>query len=91
MWPVIVRELQAEARHSFTYWLRVLGAGVLLMAAAYFVLESGLSINAGGLLFHDWTVVILAEQPLHSAGRSQMINPPIFSSGMPTREKQQPM
>jgi ABC-type transport system involved in multi-copper enzyme maturation permease subunit len=28
--PVIVRELRVEARHSMNYWLRVLGAGVML-------------------------------------------------------------
>ncbi len=28
--PVMVRELRVEARHSMNYWLRVLGAGVML-------------------------------------------------------------
>ncbi len=34
VWPVIVRELRAEARRPFNYWLRLLGAGALLLAAA---------------------------------------------------------
>src|SRR6266540_5612194 len=32
MWPVIVRELRAESRRPFTYWLRVIGACALLVA-----------------------------------------------------------
>ena len=51
MWPVVIRELQAEARHPFTYWMRMLGAGALLLAALFVGLESGLSINEGGALF----------------------------------------
>jgi ABC-type transport system involved in multi-copper enzyme maturation permease subunit len=30
-WPVIHRELCGEARHSWTYWSRVLGAGAVLV------------------------------------------------------------
>jgi ABC-type transport system involved in multi-copper enzyme maturation permease subunit len=30
-WPVIVRELRAEARRPANYWLRVIGAGLLLL------------------------------------------------------------
>ena len=30
VWPVIERELRAESRHAFTYWLRVLGEGALM-------------------------------------------------------------
>ena len=52
MWPVILRELQAEARHSFTYWLRVWGAAALLLVGAFFFLfRHGLSIAQGGPLF----------------------------------------
>ena len=51
MLPVLIRELQVEARHSFTYWLRVLGAGALVLVGAYGVLGHGLSMNKGGPLF----------------------------------------
>ena len=30
MWPVIIRELRAESRRPFTYWLRVIGAAAIL-------------------------------------------------------------
>ncbi len=43
--PVVERELRAEARRPFSYWLRALGAGALILVAgwAYFstVSESG--------------------------------------------------
>jgi ABC-type transport system involved in multi-copper enzyme maturation permease subunit len=38
MWPVIFRELRAESRKSFTYWLRVIGAAAIL-AAIFFTLQ----------------------------------------------------
>src|SRR5205807_802010 len=57
MWPVIVRELQAEARRPFTYWMRVLGAGLLLSAAAYFF--SGPSPRGGGVLFARLHAILL--------------------------------
>jgi len=49
--PVIVRELRAESRSPFTYWLRVLGAGAVVMTAAYFVLTYHFRADDGGLLF----------------------------------------
>src|SRR5439155_2965567 len=51
MWPVTLRELQAEARHSFTYWLRVLGAGAALLAAVWVLVITYVAANEGGLLF----------------------------------------
>src|SRR5260221_726170 len=36
MWPVIIRELQAEARHPFTYWLRILGAAAVMLFGGYY-------------------------------------------------------
>src|SRR5215204_5421934 len=38
MWPVIVRELRAESRRPFTYWLRIIGA-VAIFAAVLFTLQ----------------------------------------------------
>jgi ABC-type transport system involved in multi-copper enzyme maturation permease subunit len=49
--PVIQRELRASARRSFTYYLRTLGAGALLLASLYFGLEQGFESNFGGKLF----------------------------------------
>lgn len=49
--PVIHRELRASARHSFTYYLRTLGAGALLLASLYFGLENGFESSFGGKLF----------------------------------------
>jgi hypothetical protein len=37
--PVIERELRAEARHAFTYWLRALGATVLLIIFAVMMID----------------------------------------------------
>jgi ABC-type transport system involved in multi-copper enzyme maturation permease subunit len=49
--PVINRELRASARHAFTYYLRTLGAGALLLASLFFGLENGFESNFGGKLF----------------------------------------
>jgi ABC-type transport system involved in multi-copper enzyme maturation permease subunit len=49
--PVIERELRASARHSFTYYLRTLGAGALLLASLFFGLENGFESSIGGILF----------------------------------------
>ena len=39
--PVIQRELRAQARLTFTYWLRVLGAGALIAVAVHLRRGSG--------------------------------------------------
>ncbi len=49
--PVIGRELRASARHPFTYYLRTLGAGALLLAAVFFGLENGFESSIGSKLF----------------------------------------
>src|SRR5438445_13028816 len=49
--PVIARELRSSARHSFTYYLRGLGAGALLLASWVFGLQHGFGPTLGGLLF----------------------------------------
>ncbi len=51
VWPVITRELRAQARQPFTYWLRVIGLLAVLGAAGAFSLESGLTPGSGGRLF----------------------------------------
>ena len=45
--PVIERELRAEARHAFTYWLRALGASVALIIFAVMMIDA--RDNAPGL------------------------------------------
>jgi ABC-type transport system involved in multi-copper enzyme maturation permease subunit len=63
--PVIERELRAEARHAMTYWLRVIGAGALLIAAALFWLNGNLRDQQGDQLFYTlhqtlfWAIWIL--------------------------------
>jgi ABC-type transport system involved in multi-copper enzyme maturation permease subunit len=49
--PIIERELRASARHAFTYYLRTLGVGALLLASFFFGLENGFESSFGGKLF----------------------------------------
>jgi ABC-type Na+ efflux pump permease subunit len=49
--PVITRELRAQARQPFTYWLRMLGLVAMIGAAGAFVLEHGLTPGSGGRMF----------------------------------------
>jgi len=48
--PVITRELRPEARHPFTYWVRVFGAGAAFAAAAVFLTANGMNLREGGQL-----------------------------------------
>src|ERR1051326_930986 len=48
VWPVIERELRAEARHAFTYWLRALSASVSLIIFAVMMIEPGGNASALG-------------------------------------------
>ena len=49
--PVIARELRASARQPFTYYLRVLGVAVLLLASLLFGLHRGFAPGFGRQLF----------------------------------------
>ena len=49
--PVITRELRAQARQPFTYWLRMFGVVALLGGAAFFINERLFEANLGGALF----------------------------------------
>ncbi|PYI87054.1 MAG: hypothetical protein DME26_07405 [Verrucomicrobia bacterium] len=51
VFPVIERELRAESRHSFNYWLRVLGALALLSVTVMIWLNDGFHARGGGKLF----------------------------------------
>ena len=65
--PIVERELRAEARHSFTYWLRVLGASVLFGVLLVTILDRP-GAEEGAALFSSlntamfiaiWTLVPL--------------------------------
>ena len=49
--PVISRELRAQARQSFTYWLRGLGVLTLLVGGLWFLDEGAFEPNVGGFLY----------------------------------------
>jgi len=51
-WPVIHRELRAEARHTFNYWLRLLGVSLLLSIFVMMMLDpQGSASKPGAKLF----------------------------------------
>ncbi len=49
--PIIERELRVQARKPFTYWLRVAGLGLVLLAVGYARAQGNLDLDAGGRLF----------------------------------------
>jgi ABC-type transport system involved in multi-copper enzyme maturation permease subunit len=49
--PIISRELRGSARQTFTYSLRLFGAGALLLVCLAFAFERGLEANSGAALF----------------------------------------
>jgi ABC-type transport system involved in multi-copper enzyme maturation permease subunit len=49
--PVIMRELRAQARQPFTFWLRVLGVLAVLLAAWAFTADHGVEARLGPRLF----------------------------------------
>ncbi len=49
--PVITRELRAQARQAFTYWLRGLGVLTLLVGGLWFLDEGAFEPNVGGFLY----------------------------------------
>lgn len=52
--PVILRELRAEARNPFSYWLRIIGAGVVIAGLAFLLWsQARLTPQAGSWLFHE--------------------------------------
>ena len=53
VWPVIGRELRAQSRQRFTYWLRTLGMTALLVAAFVFAFEHQFASSDGAELFMD--------------------------------------
>ncbi|HSU53886.1 MAG TPA: hypothetical protein VLT36_07515 [Candidatus Dormibacteraeota bacterium] len=63
--PVISRELRVSARQPFTYHLRALGVGAVLVASVFFGLQQGFDPDLGGRLFASlhftlfWAIWIL--------------------------------
>lgn len=51
VWPVILRELRAQAQQAFTYWLRTLGVMLLLTGGLIFLKENQDEADFGGILF----------------------------------------
>jgi len=52
--PVLLRELRAEARNPISYWLRIVGAGVVIAAFAFLMWSQGrLTPQAGAWLFAE--------------------------------------
>ncbi|HEX4645215.1 MAG TPA: ABC transporter permease subunit [Verrucomicrobiae bacterium] len=61
--PVIERELRVQSRQAFTYWLRVLGAGTLVLIGIYSELTRGWSLmrptqSPGAELFGHLTTTL---------------------------------
>lgn len=57
--PVISRELLAESRRPFNYWMRVTGAAVLLLAMVLFTLNPfGFAHGRGGILFGNLNALV---------------------------------
>src|SRR5215212_11522364 len=51
MWPIILRELRAGSRRWTTYWLRLLGAGAVIVAIFFWFEGQNSSRRAGSELF----------------------------------------
>src|SRR5690348_634740 len=51
--PIVERELRSAARQEFTYYLRVIGVGGVLLASSVFLFRHGDDPNFGGRLFAD--------------------------------------
>ncbi len=49
--PTIDRELRMAARHPFTFWLRLLGLGAVLVGCAVFAVTRGFQASLGSQLF----------------------------------------
>jgi len=61
VWPVIQRELRAEARHPFNHWLRVLGASALLGVFATMIRDQPANgSERGAELFGDLNTALFA-------------------------------
>ncbi len=85
--PVITRELRAQARQPFTFWVRVLGAAALLSMSLVFGVNRGFGINHGSelfgllhltLLFSIWILVPMMTADCISRERREGTLPLLF-------------
>ncbi len=53
MWPVILRELRAGSRRWTTYWLRLLAAGAVLAAIAYWMIQPRFAFTSPARVGHE--------------------------------------
>ncbi len=53
MWPVILRELRAGSRRWTTYWLRLLAAGAVLAAIAYWLTQPRFAVTSPARAGHE--------------------------------------
>jgi len=60
MWPVILRELRVGSRRWTTYWLRLLAAGLVMLAVLFWLGGHGHSRQAGSLVFAWVHRIVLA-------------------------------
>jgi len=58
--PVVVRELRAQARQPFTFWLRMLGVVALLSGGFFFMSNFTFSPNRGGALFGYMHLILVS-------------------------------
>ena len=58
--PVAMRELRAQARQPFTFWLRMLGVVALLCGGVFFMSNLTFNPSSGGALFGYMHLILLA-------------------------------
>ena len=85
--PVIARELRAQARQPFTYWVRVLGAGALLATVFIFFPDIEFGMQLGQryfailhrvLFFSIWILVPMMTADCISRERREGTLPLLF-------------
>ena len=84
--PVVGRELCAESRRPFTYWLRVIGAGALMIAAAMVLLPTlsgtGFGMRGGPAWMAGTGFRIAGQNPFGAVGQALFgtMNATIFAA-----------
>ena len=83
--PVIERELRSSSRQPFTYHLRAIRVGALLLVTLLFDVDGGFERNLGGKLFGHlhftlfcaiWILVPLLTADCVSRERRKPVGPP---------------
>jgi ABC-type transport system involved in multi-copper enzyme maturation permease subunit len=60
VFPVVTRELRAQAQQPFTYWLRMLGVAALLVGGLLFTVNNPVTPSRGATLFGLMHLTLLA-------------------------------